>query len=275
MPLDKQRLERANSLISVVDDEAIRTGVFVDLIGELSMLFAVGKPKGEVDPDLSVGEVLHPVQYIKTDLLNIETLFERLHWQHQLWVSDQLPDGKWLRYATADVDMVHVEARSLFDYIAQVLRSISEKPGQVPDKSFEKLRNWAAKDKTNRERLGTDISTLFSNCDWFAGLREVRDDVVHRGGDTLVFLDKPALCFQTYQKHKKKVLLPEVMANKNVVDFELYGGMTYGYLLAFLEEVAETVYRRLNVTRRPGSCQQRSPGAMIGKQWLEKLLGKI
>lgn len=41
------------------------------------------------------------------------------------------------------------------------------------------------------------------------------------------------------------VSIPEIMYNKNVADFELYAGMYFGYLIAFLEDFATAIERYL------------------------------
>jgi hypothetical protein len=60
--------------------------------------------------------------------------------------------------------------------------------------------------------------------------------------------------------------------NDAVVDFELYAGMIYGYLLDFLEKLGRHVFESLepnpeNWTRAGGIATH--PGLPVGKRWIE------
>src|SRR5262249_48674712 len=145
--------------------------------------------------------------------------------------------GRWNLFTTADIDLFHVEFRSLFDYVARLLRGISDRPKNVPDdRSFEALGKWIAKPGNGR-RIGEEVADLIKKANWFGKIKEVRDEIVHRGGETLVFFEKPHILFQTYKRHEKLLDLPGVMYNPNVVDFELYASVLYAYLIDYLEDM--------------------------------------
>jgi hypothetical protein len=128
---------------------------------------------------------------------NIGAIILRLDWYKTLWNQEGFAD-LWRWFASCDIDLFHVEIRSIFDYLASIIKLVSDSPGQVSDKSFRKLRNWVTKGKSEL-KVGNDLAQLLLHCDWFDGLREVRDTLVHRGGFTLVFPEKSRILFQVYR----------------------------------------------------------------------------
>ena len=64
-------------------------------------------------------------------------------------------------------------------------------------------------------------------------------------GVTLVFLEKDRILFQVQKGDQDLVRITEIMFNDNVVDFDLYAGTYFGYFIAFLEDFAVTIKKRL------------------------------
>lgn len=273
MPIVIERLERTLSRIGQTDDGPVRYGAFADLGSDLFLRMAVEELPSSSRPDHRQQEVLRTHQYVAKDVWNIETLFDRINWQRELWSSGQLDDGRWNVFTTADIDLFHVEFRSLFDYLSRLLVAVANKPGQVPkDASFERLSNWAGNaDNRPSEKLGEDLVSVIKIADWFPLIRMIRNSTVHYGAETLVFYDKPRILFQTYNGggRDKIIDLSELMYNSNVVDFELYAGVFYGYLIDYLEEVAKCVYLRLGLTRREGGTRHHNSGIATAKRWME------
>jgi len=111
---------------------------------------------------------------------------------------------------------------------------------------------------------------------WFDLLRYVRDATVHGSGHTAVFFEKPRILFQVMESHKDGYRylsdMAGLMYNANVMDFELYAGMIYGYLLDFLEKLALHVFSWIDPVRkhwRTGVSLHMHPGLPIGKRWIE------
>lgn len=270
-------LERTLSCILQDKDGSYRQGAFPDLSGDLHFRIAFDEAKHGTQQDGRRKPVMRYLRFIAQDLWNMETLLDRLNWQRELWIKNELTDGRWRIFTTADIDLFHVEFRSLFDYVARLVRVIADKPGSVPDDaSFEKLSNWVAKSDSNVARIGEDIAEMIGKADWFKGLREVRNEVVHQGADTLVFYDKPRILFQVHDSRMTRLIdIPEVAYNSNVVDFELYAAVFYSYLIAFLEDMAEVVYRRLGLDRRIGATRQYNRGIEVAKTWMEKVVHQL
>jgi hypothetical protein len=229
-----------------------------------------------------MGEKLPPIysfiQYASQDVNNIETITTRLAWERDLWSNKQLDVGTWMSYAECDIDLFHIEIRSIFDYLAKVIKRVSDQPEQVHDEGFNVLKTWLSKSNDNVERLGKDLAELVFSVDWFDDVKNIRDVSVHQGGMTLVFLEKDRILFQILKGYKYLVSIPEIMYNENVVDFELYAGMYFGYLIAFMEDFATVIERRLPKGKfsfgagNPRKVYQELP---IIYSWIERLLDKI
>jgi len=165
--------------------------------------------------------------------------------------------------------------------LAKVIKRVSDRPEQVPDEGFNVLKTWSAKSDDNVKRLGKDLAELVFSVDWFDDLKNVRDVSVHQGGMTLVFLEKDRILFQILKGYEHLISIPEIMYNENVVDFELYAGMYFGYLITFLEDFATAIERRLPKGKysfgvgNPRKVYRELP---VIYSWIEKLLnieGKI
>lgn len=116
-----------------------------------------------------------------------------------------------------------------------------------------------------------DSTQVMPFCEWFDDLREVRNSIVHRGGFTLVFLEKGKILFQVYEKNGK-VLIPEIMFNKNVADFELYAGLYIGYLMTYLEDVSALIHKRLNLKKIGSNAKSYHSGLRVVRNWIQQVL---
>ncbi len=262
MTLDKQRLNTALSTIHSDERGYFASGEFVDLTGDVYVKIFERRDLNKLNTYLG---------FIVQDLWNIETIAFRLKWQQNLLAQNQLNDAYWMSFVRCDVDLFHIEFRSIFDYIAKIVCSVSDSPGQVKAKSFEKMRNWVTEPR-NAKKLGDDLVKLVQSCEWFSALKDTRDSIVHNGANTLIFQEKDKILFQVHQGIKRKVVVPEVMFNQNVVDFELYAGLHTGYLLAYLEEVAKVVYNRINIKKSSkGNTKSYHSGLHVINDWIKQV----
>ena len=242
MPIRKDKLRTALSTIQKAEGEGYCCpSEFVKLLMNVNINRKIGV---ELPP---IGSFM---QYISQDLSNIEIITNRLAWQRDLYSDNQLEVGDWMRFAACDIDLFHVELRSIFDYLEKIIQKVADYPENVPDKGFNDLRNWLLDPENNVKeenvkRLGKDLADLVLSVDWFNDLKNIRDISVHQGGMTIVFLEKDRILFQIWKGYGNLISIPEIMYNENVVDFELYAGMYFGYLIAFLEEASKTIEKRL------------------------------
>ena len=271
MPLNKEKLELAFSTIKK-DNEGnyISPSNFVKLSIGMWTNICVG---------VKYPPIYSFLQYIRQDVGNIEVITSRLAWELDLWNKEQLSLGNWMGYAACDIDLFYIEMRSIFDYVAKVIVRISDKPQEIPDGSFNELRNWLLKKQDNPKTLGEDLANLVRSANWFEELKKVRDTNVHQGGTTLVFLEKDRILFQTSKNYTNLISIPEIMYNENVADFELYAGLYFGYLMSLLEEFSITVRKRLPTGKI--NFDAGNPRIQFGKEmptiflWIQKLIKLI
>lgn len=262
-----EKLEKALSAVKDGQDGVYLQNRFQSLSAQTAINAAEGRCKTELRD---------PYYFAARDFDNLLTIALRLDWQKGLWARGDLDDTLWIRFVEADVHLFHVEFRSLFDYLAPIIRHVSDKPGQVKigelrsSASFEKLRNWTMESKGHANRLGKDLAAIVGSCDWFEDLREARNALVHQGGTTTAFIEgKGRVLFQVHDRNfKDKVLVEEVMYRDNIVDFERYAGLYFGYLLDLLDEVGGAVNRRLGLADKSDRITYLHPALDLVRSWI-------
>jgi len=266
MTIDRQRLETALSTIHTDKDGYFRSGRFVDLDANVDV-------KSVLDTSNELFRKLHRyLRLIVRGIWTLETIALRLAWQKDLWAQNQLGDSAWMDFAKCDVDLFHVEYRSIFDYLSKTIRTVSNSPAEISDKSFATLRRWLSRSRENAEKLGGDLARLVLSCEWFDDIKEIRESIVHRGGFSIVFLERGRILFQVFEGMNRKILIPEIMFNENVVDFELYAGLYMGYLLAYLEEASDLILNRLGLDPI-GNLNAKSyhSGLRVIREWISQI----
>ena len=209
MAIDRARLHSVLALMAEDETGPYLQGYFIELVADILGQFAQGTASQELTDKL---------RFTLQDLNNVNTILVRLNWYKTLWDQEGF-DNLWRYFAACDINLFYIELRSIFDYIAQVIRLVSDCPGQVTDKGFRKLRNWVNKG-SNDARIGQDLAEFVRSCSWFDELRGIRDAIVHQGSVTLAFPEKNRLLFQVYgARMGPQVHTPLFMYNEHVIDF--------------------------------------------------------
>lgn len=220
------------------------------------------------------------LQYIFQDLNALIMIAKKLDWQKELRIKGKLTDEIFSDFAQLDIDLFFMKIRSIFDYVTMVLSKIADKPSLItgkPSQRFTKMRTWLTREKSgndNRKKLGEDLADLVLSVYWFDDLKDVRDSIQHKGSFSLIFSDKKRILFQVTKCSEKLKSIPEIMYNDNVLDFEKFAGLYFGYLIAFLEDFAVKVEQRLPETIRNREyfpCQPFGQYPIIFK-WIQNLL---
>ncbi|HZS73527.1 MAG TPA: hypothetical protein VFA69_03380 [Candidatus Nitrosotalea sp.] len=258
--IDRNQLQTTLSLIK--HDEM---GFFTDgKFAELSSLIQLETSKGR-----EFNQLYRLTHYIYQDVQNLLTIISRLEWQKNLVLENKLDDGLWSYFVATDIYVFHSELRSIFDYIAKIIQLISNTSGKT--KSFEKLKNWMSKPE-NEGKISKDLSDFVSNCRWFYDIRKIRNNLIHDGAEPLVFPNKDRILFLIRTSDYKKIIIPEIMFNENVVDFELYAGLYMAYIMIYLEEFSELINRHLNLNKFRAMAKGYHPGLRITQEWINKIL---
>ncbi len=265
--IDKEKVKLVIATLPAVGTSPIRLSDFEKLDLQIS------------GSSLSLGPnsiVNHLLRYIAQDLSNILIIINKLDWEREMWIRGYLSDTAWLYFAGSDIDMFHVELRSICDYVAEIIQAQSSHPSNVP-RSFEKLRNSLAEEEEEKEsklhaNIGEGLAKLVLNCNWFKEIRDVRDSSIHTGARIVVFLEKPKIQFQIYQGWSKKVNKEELMDNENVVNFEAYSALYVCYLLAFLDEFGSLLIVRYSIPRFEMKGGHENTGFQILRKWAERLV---
>ena len=61
------------------------------------------------------------------------------------------------------------------------------------------------------------------------------------------------------------------MYNENVVDFELYAAVLIGYLLHYLEDVANVLHTKLTVDKVGSDARSFHSGLGVVRNWFDRL----
>lgn len=207
----------------------------------------------------------------------LRTIAAKLDWMlGERDAGNLAPDG-WMHFASNDVLSFFSELRSLFDHLAAALAAAAPQPGGVPDRSFNRLRNWLSKDPQERgAQLGGEIADVIRSCEWFDEVREVRDGLLHRDATTIVFPDEPGVRFQVYQGADRLIEERGVLIRENIVSFERFAAAVMARLHSLLEAATISMAELMNVDlQETGPGWSRHFGLEVIAQWTDEYLGMM
>jgi hypothetical protein len=273
MPIDKKRLKAVLSTFLPNAEEGYNCfSEFVKLSSNIRDNMAWGLEEFR--------ELNRYFRYIDYAINNIETVTKKLEWERGLFDENQLGRWEWAQFCEVDIDVFHVYMRSIFDYLARIIQIVSDLPKPIKKyKSFTVLKNWLGNKNAekNMKDLGSDLASLVLSVEWFKEIRNVRDNIVHWGADTMAFAEEGRIPFQVNKDTEYLISFPEIKFNENLIDFELYAGVYFGYLLAFLEEAARVIEKRLPPRKsaygagNPRKWYKELPAVY---KWMEKVINK-
>ena len=181
---------------------------------------------------------------ISNKLSILPILVHRIDWQRNLLKKNGIDQNSWMNFTSIDIEYFHILIRSIFDYLASVIRALSNSPTQMPGDSFrcsfEKLLNKVQKGKISPKKLGSDLIPLVTEVGWFKDLRNIRNSFIHLDGFTFSFYDPRTnrISFKICPD-KKNISIPrEIFINcdDGIIDFELYSAYYYAHLLEYIEK---------------------------------------
>jgi hypothetical protein len=184
-------------------------------------------------------------------------------------------------FAASDVVAFLTNVRSMFDHLAGAMRMVAYQPGGVP-RSFNDLQKWLEGSSSTviderRKALGAELAAIVGQArDWFVVLRDIRDELIHRDAQALVFPgnDLPSESIGVQVHERAKFLMPTddaLVLNQNVVDFRFFAAAVMARVYVLLEDASEAIMRRVNLDDR-GAGQNRNPGLAQLAKWTDELL---
>ena len=225
------------------------------------------------------------VRSIMQNEWNMLTVMERLDWMRVQADTNEHIRSRWYYCASADIEFWHVNFRSLLDQVALIVSELAHAKRQVPDDSFRKLydRSRPVELRTREGgrfalKLGSDWLPLLQSATWFPDIVEVRDQVVHYGGHTMVFEDpSKRILFQVHGGYYQNLVkIAPLMFNQNVVFFERYAAYLMSHLLIFLKGFARIVYARLAKSRNPeDTARNCSSGWGTLRSWIDSTVAAV
>lgn len=201
------------------------------------------------------------------------TIVQKLHWMQERRDVEELDPLAWMAFAASDVSGFLMNTRSLFDHVAKVIRITAG--GRSPE-SFNKLRTRVAKHPLDSSlAVDTRLLELVANADWFDDLRDIRDDILHRAADTIVFPYLPYIGIQINKRMTDRLLTePDLLDpdNANVARFEWFAVAAMGRIHSLLDDLAAVVQEILDVPGRSESARSKHAGLTVVHSWCEDFL---
>jgi len=218
------------------------------------------------------------MRHVNQDLWALQTLAVRMTREHRLMTAKDSDSAAYFLFMSCDVHLFLVEARSLLDYLAQLIALAAHQPGQIKVTSFNALRNWVAEHPARLDRvLGLDLAGLVRGCTWFDEVKASRDAVVHRGGEALcMWSGTDEISFDLLMVPQPARVLRHIWKSRTgpFGDFRVYAALCFGRLVALVEDAASIVRARLPLSSTNGS-QISHTGLGILKEWMLLALERL
>lgn len=233
-------------------------------------------PNNKEETALSIHKTL---RHINNDVWNICTIASRIEWFRRIAQENQWTEKNpflWSLYTGLDIELFFIEVRSILDYTAIALKDMSQKPAQVKVGSFREMYQWLEKNPGNKERLGQEASNVIQSAAWYKEIRQLRDDMIHRGFDTVVFgSPRDGVLFQVLSGLEGKVHMEALMWNENVVDFQLYVGLYFARIYALLNKLGTLILNKYQKSECLAEVTASHSGIMELSECANKLLIKL
>jgi len=228
------------------------------------------------------------VVYIAGLLEDIEYLIFRIDWCHELVNNRQLDLWKFSHLVGLDIKFFHILIRSILDHIAQVIRYMGVKWGEIPD-SFNGLFIWAQKLSNPLKKLGSDrLKEIILSAKWYEEIRAIRDNLIHYGASKFVKIEDNEIYFNIFKRTDRqertgfwyeyesiiKTLNP-TLYHGDSVNLKLYIAHYYVKLLILLEDLGPLVIMRVGVAEGIFPVKYVIANLPIIKKWIELLFKKV
>jgi hypothetical protein len=201
------------------------------------------------------------------------TILERHEWQKQQASEGTLDHTAWMFFSGCDVEHFYIVVRSLFDDLSLLCSKMAVKKGECPE-TFNDLFRWCTNGSRADRILGEDLAATIRTCAWFEQIRETRDGIVHFGAFTLALPGHDTVSFRVEAGPRSSQVLPELMTNENVGDFDLFCAWVIGNLAVTLDRVGSIGLARLAIDQPVYETSGRL-AHRIARQYLIRLQDRL
>ena len=272
MKTDKNKLQISKSVLK----ESCYTGYFTFLISNVrhsGFLQSVNIKRGEIN----FNQLTKRILIIHTNLMNIASLVYRINDEYASMNNNNIPYNLWRYYASLDIEALFRKYRSVFDNLAQLLKSYLEENSLPKSNSFNDLY----KKIERNNKISINFKELIKSIGWFEVIKEIRDKIEHHGAEINVNKNKNGeLVFICSELGRSLTNLPE----KNILDklnlemqdgfvnFNEFVGVYIGYLIWLLEEISNSICSKLSITELDEQCKLCNPGFSLIQINIENLM---
>lgn len=211
---------------------------------------------------------------ISNGVLDIITAVKKLEWIRSLCKGNGEYSSSLFYYARIDIEYVIIKLRLIWDYIPHFIKVLLEgsKKNNLNATSFNKFLQNISNYKID-SKLKQTIELVKKH---FENIKEIRDKIVHCGGEIVVFLvPSESILFQIQdpklssefkerptnvssdelEKYNKifsseNILFEPLLMNeeyKNMVDFSKYISFQLSYLFNLLDELSKIISELINI----------------------------
>ena len=260
--LTREDVDQALSLFPLTGSMA---DGMIQFVMNLHMLHAENKP---------THGMCTPARRVSGSFSTLLTILERHEWQKQQGDTGALDHTAWMLFSGCDVEHFYIVVRSLFDDLAFLCSKMAVKKGQCPEEKFNKLFRWCMNGSRADRILGEDLAATIRACTWFEQIRETRDGIVHFGAFTLALPGHDTVSFRVEAGSRSSQVLPELMTNEDVADFDLFCAWVIGNLAVTLDRVGSIGLARLAIDQ-PVHRTSRRLAHSIARQYLIRLRNRL
>ncbi len=268
--LDVDALKRHRDAIQVGDN-----GPFV--AGALTALMAhahIERAKGSDEFD----ELNKHVRATMNRRGDLWTIASKLDWMLEQRDAGALDSFAWMYFASSDVNAFLFNVRSLFDHLAEAMRVSAPRPHGIPHQSFKDLQVWIAKHPDMADKqLGAEVASIVAATDWFLPLRQLRNELTHYDGQTIVFPETPGIAVGLWNRRLEDLIDEPALKddeNENLLRFERLASATMARLHALVEDSAQAIADANGYVLELNAWSTH-PGLEVVARWTDEYLAAL
>ncbi|MCW7503571.1 hypothetical protein [Leptospira paudalimensis] len=184
------------------------------------------------------------------DIWKLATTFYLIEYTRIQALKDKKLSSLFGSFTTLDIEYSHIVIRSLFDNLALLISATATKKGQLPD-SYSDLSEFVNKKSIKFVELTNEPLYLLLKeyQTWFLSLKEIRDDIIHRNYNSMVFGNLEEDIYFWIKNRKDRNRIKETYPYYNLIRYNLhdvlsyskYSGINFALTINLMEEISENI----------------------------------